>query len=160
MRLSKFIIFRVKNQKFAIKTKQVINLLTHVRICETIDSQGNQKHFFKLNGIEVPFINFHQIVQPGDELKGTVPLALLIEVRYNNDNKDIIGISIDEIIEVTNIDDLITYPFMTPSTDRKFDFKESIIMFQNEPIIVLNTNTLGENQKKFNMLQNKIYLSN
>ncbi len=159
MRLSKFLIFRVKNQKFAIKTKQVINLLTRVRIIEKTDNQGNQRHCFILNGIEVPFIYFHQLVQPGDELNEMVPLVLLIEVKYN-DNRDIIGISIDEVIEVTTIDDLITYPFMALSFERQFNFKESIIIYRGEPIIILNANTLGENERKLQVLKNKIYLSN
>jgi hypothetical protein len=53
---------------------------------------------------------------------------------------EIVGISVDEIVEDSEIDDIMSYLYMPVNDKRPLYFREAIIIFNKEPVIILNTN--------------------
>jgi chemotaxis signal transduction protein len=133
MKLSKFLIFRVNDQKFAVKANQVINVIEHT--ISGIEKQLDKNYFsFNFRGMDIPLLFIHKLM---DDPLSNPSIIILLELQINK-NYQLIGISADEIIEITTLDDILSYPlvFNNNSADSN-NFGEEIIIHNNEPIIVL-----------------------
>jgi chemotaxis signal transduction protein len=141
MKISKCLIFKANQQKFAIKTKNVVNVVERVKL--THQKMGNTiaKSTFNFNGLTIPFINFHSMLGTNRYLNNMAECVLIVEIN-NNGYHEIVGLSVDEIIEVTELEDLMSYPYMPVLDKRPSDFREAIIKHRDESIVVLNTNKL------------------
>ncbi|MCX7987133.1 MAG: hypothetical protein N2662_09365 [Bacteroidales bacterium] len=156
MKMHKFLIFRVNGKKMGIRADQVVNILKNVSL-----AKENLKNKFLFSteiwGIEIPVVALHYLIDEGNKYLKYSNL-LLVETKHEEDNA-IIGITIDEITELTMLDDLLSYPFLQKCSPSKVMFKEMILNHKGEPLIILNTYQLLQYCEGTHNLFN-VYLSN
>jgi chemotaxis signal transduction protein len=160
MKKSKCLIFKVDQQKFAIKSNNIVNILEHVKLIKEPISQTSQWCSFSFRGINIPLINIRNIMgleKLNDFISGCV---LVVELKINN-KLELAGISIDEIVEISELDDFMSYPYMPVSSSQKCDIREAIVLHNGESVIVINVNKLSANQIAEDSLQDqKIFIPN
>jgi chemotaxis signal transduction protein len=152
MKISKCLIFKVDKQKYAIKTKNVINVIENVKLIHHSVGETISRAMFNFKGISIPLLSLHDINGTARYLPKVADCILIAEVNFDGMRK-IIGIDIDEIIEVSEIDDFMSYQFIQQNVKKANDFREAIVMHNNEPVIVLNTNKLWLKQMNHNEFQ-------
>lgn len=137
MKASKCLIFKVNDQKFAIKTSCVLNIIEKARMVNEQAVNGFHKPAIAFRGMTLPLIDMREILgmQPSEEQINDC--VLVVEVRMN-DKLQIVGIAIDEVTEVTELDDFMAYPYMPLINGNTYDFREAVIVRNNEPVIIIN----------------------
>lgn len=141
MKLSKCLIFKINEQKFAIKTSCVLNILEKARMVETESAQDYFKSAIVFRGMTLPLVDMREILGMKPSASHLNECVLIAEVKIN-DKLQIIGISIDEVVEVAEIDDLMAYPYMPVSNGHFCDFREAVVLRKGEPVIVINAGKL------------------
>jgi len=155
MKLSKYLVFKIKDYLFAIKTREIINILEKVRIYSK--DEAKKDYFFVYKGMNIPYIDLYKILGCEIECNKPVPFILIIDIKINNKN-ELIGIPIDEVVEITEIDDFMSYPFMQHT--KVFSIKEAIVNYKNSPLIIINTDKMWNASKFDKNLVYKEYYSN
>lgn len=145
MKMSKYLVFKVNNQKYALQTRNVVNVIEHVKLIHQLDGEKKGMTVFNFKGISIQFLDFHQLVGAKRLDESVAEFILIAEVNLNGAHK-IIGISIDEIIEVSEIEDIMNYPFNPIYNNRTCDIRESIVVYKGEPLTLLNTSRLRSEQ--------------
>lgn len=151
MKLSKCLIFKIKDQRFAVKTQNVIDFIEKVYLVSNPDSEEMCHKAFSFKNKNIPFIDFHHLLGIREEQEETATNVLILDLNINNRNK-LLGISVDEILEISELDDFLSYPYMPLVNNRPFDFREAIIIHNNQPVIILNTHKVWANQIKKEMI--------
>lgn len=141
MKLSKCLIFKVNNQKFAIRTNMVLNIVEKPKVIDTSSLSSHNRVMFSFRGVLIPLLNLKKVlcIQTNSININNCNSVLIVELK-NNNKLELVGIAIDEIIEISEIDDILTYPYCSLSTEQKTNLRETVIIQKGEPIIVLNTN--------------------
>jgi len=148
MKLSKCLIFKIKDQRFAVKTQNVIDFIEKVYLVSNPDAENPK--IFSYKNKHIPFIDFHYLLGVREEQEETASNVLVLNLNINNRNK-LLGISVDEILEISELDDFLSYPYMPLINNRPFDFREAIIIHNNQPVIILNTHKVWAKQIKKEM---------
>ncbi len=141
MKLSKCLIFRINEQKFAIKTSYVLNIIEKARMVEVDSSQEFYKTSIVFRGMNLPLVDMREILGMKPSVSKINDCVLIAEVKVN-EKLQIIGIAIDEVVEVAEIDDIMAYPYMPVSTGNTCDFREAVILRKQEPVIIINAGKL------------------
>lgn len=137
MKASKCLIFKVNEQKFAIKTSCVLNIIEKARMTELPESNNQNGMAIVFRGMTLPLIDMRDILGMVSSKQPINECVLVVEVRLN-DKLQIVGISIDEVVEVTELDDFMAYPYMPLVSGSVYDFREAVIVRDNEPVIIIN----------------------
>lgn len=137
MRMTKYVIFKVNGVKLAIKANHLVNIIKNVHSENVVDSE-NLVSKMNIWGISVSTINLHLLMQKNRPEKINI---MLTEIVTENNKKEIIGITFDEICELVVLDDLLSYPF-TFQTPMNHSYKEVIINYEDEPLTILNLSLL------------------
>jgi len=130
--MTKYLIFKVKNQMLGIKSNQLVNIVKNVKV-----QQEEEKPLSTIEiwGTSIPIINLHQLLfQQNLTEKANV---LLVEVGTEEKKKDVLGITFDEITELTILDDLLSYPFQFQPSSHK-SYKEVVVNYKGTPLTILN----------------------
>lgn len=141
MKASKFLIFKVNAQRFALKTSNVINIIEIPKIILREDNNGFSRKVFHFRGMNIPVIYLRSVLNIPSVDECDNNCVLITEVKIN-DCYQILGIVIDEVIEIAEIDDFLSYPFLSLSSIQNKDMKESIILRNDKPVIIINPNSL------------------
>jgi chemotaxis signal transduction protein len=141
MKLSKYLIFKVQQQKFAIKTKYVVNVVENVKLITHKVDNNIVNTSFNFNGINIPYVNFHDLLGTHKDHSLHAECVLIAEIIVDG-IYEIIGISIDEITEVSEMDDIMSYPYIPYNNNKPFDFRDAIIVYNKEPVVIINTNRI------------------
>lgn len=154
MRMSKFLIFKVKNKMLGIKANQLVNILKNVSLPN--DNAGNKPvRMIELWGISISIIDLHQLFH---DIKMQKTNILLAEIITEEKKKEIIGLTCDEVKEVTMLDDLMSYPFNFQSTAHN-SYRDVVVNYGNEPLTILNLPLLWKSCEGRNVFP-AIYLAN
>lgn len=137
--MSKYLIFKANQQRFALKTQNVINVVENVRLIHRAIGETLTRTSFNFKGISIPFISFNDSIESSINKSNIAACVLIAEVKIYG-TTEIIGISVDEITEVSEIDDIMSYPFITENDDKPFNMRDAILIHNNEPLIILNIN--------------------
>jgi chemotaxis signal transduction protein len=137
MRMTKYVIFKVDGVKLAIKANQLVNIIKNVH-SEDIEDSGNLVSKTNIWGMSVSTINLHQLMQKNRTDKINI---MLTEIITEDNKKEIIGITFDEICELAVLDDLLSYPFSF-QMPMNHSYKEVIINYRDEPLTILNLSLL------------------
>ena len=142
MKTSKCLIFKADQQKFAIKTTNVVNILEKVRLVEVPIYGSLNTPIISFRGLNIPLINIREIMgmKSNDSFKNNC--VLVVELKINS-VLELVGISIDEIIEICELDDFMSYPYMPVSNSEKCEMREAIVLHNGEPVIVINANKIS-----------------
>ncbi|MGC8824578.1 MAG: chemotaxis protein CheW [Bacteroidales bacterium] len=154
MRMSKFLIFKVNDKILGIKASQLVNILKNVTL-PTEKEKNKLINRIDIWGMSIPYINLHHLYQYKSKDKVNI---LLAEIITEKKKKEIIGLTYDEITEVTMLDDLLSYPFNFQSTTAN-SYKEVIVNYENKPLTILNLPLLWKSCEGKNVFP-AIYLAN
>lgn len=132
MRMSKFLIFKVNGKKLGIKAGQVVNIIKNVQLRD--EEKEKLVSRIEIWGMLVPTINLHQLLHNS---KTDVVNILLTEIVTEDQKKEIIGITYDEIGDLAVLDDLVSYPFQFQAPTHH-SYKEVIVNYGNESLTILN----------------------
>jgi chemotaxis signal transduction protein len=146
MKTSKFLVFSVGDQKLALRTNFILNIIENARIGHhLIDncSCDESNMLFKFKGLEIPLINLEEKLNLKSTINGFNKSVLVIEMQINNQPK-LAGILITEVLEVVEFEDFFAYPYIPVKKTSQTDIREGVIVINNESVIVINSNKLAE----------------
>lgn len=144
MRTSKFLIFKIESQQFAIRTNVVLNIIEKAKITSQLECDYNKPYFksaFSFRGMTIPIIDMREILGMKIEETKINNCILVVEILIDN-IPDLAGISIDEITEIAEFDDFFAYPYIPIKKNNCGDLREGIIIRNNEPVIIINSNKI------------------
>ncbi len=145
MKISKFLVFKIEQQKFAIKTSTVINIVEHAKLVHADINSSSEYDSLSFRGMTLPLINMRELLGLRSLPSQINECVLVAEIKVNN-TLLIAGISIDEVLEVAEIDDFSAYPYIPFASTHKNDFREAIIVRNGEPVIIINANKMNFKQ--------------
>jgi chemotaxis signal transduction protein len=145
MKLFKFLIFKINQQKIAIRTSTVYNIVEKAKIADIPFHNLYFKAMFSFRGIYLPLLDIKKILGLSCEPEYLNKCVLIVEVKIN-ECIELVGIPIDEVIEVTEIDDLFTYKYHPVVIGHNCDLNESIVLYNGEPVIILNVNHVSKSK--------------
>jgi chemotaxis signal transduction protein len=145
MKISKFLIFKIDQQKFAIKTSSVINIVENAKLVHAGEESCSDYTSLSFRGMTLPLINMRELLGLSSSLIQINECVLVAEIKINN-TLLIAGISIDEVLEVAEIDDFSAYPYIPFASSNKYDFREAIVVRNGEPVIIINANKINFKQ--------------
>ena len=138
MKFAKCLIFRINKQLFAIRTNTIFNIVEKPKLANSGPLKSYEKAMFSFRGMLIPLLDIKKLL--GLSLvKGANEQSILVVELNINGYPELVGISIDEVIEVAEIDDLLTYPYCSVSSRERNSLRESILMRNGESIVMLNT---------------------
>lgn len=141
MKLTKCLIFRINDQKFAIKTSSVLNIIEKARMVDVESGSDFYKSAIVFRGMTLPLLDMREILGMQSSEKQINECVLIAEVKLN-EKLQIIGVAIDEVVEVAEIDDFMAYPYMPVVSGQNCDFREAVILRKGEPVIIINAGKL------------------
>jgi purine-binding chemotaxis protein CheW len=145
MKLFKFLVFKIDQQKIAIRTSMVYNIIEKAKIADVPFHKPYFKAMFSFRGMCIPLLDIKKILELSSEPEYLNKCVLIVEVRIN-ECIELVGIPIDEVIEITEIDDLFTYKYHPVLIGQNCDLNESIVLFNGEPIIILNASHISKSR--------------
>lgn len=144
MRHSKYLIFRVNEQKFAIKISKIINIIEKPHFAYATAQKHFHKETIEFKGAIIPIINLREVLTMNKDTKKQANCVLIAEIRVNKQNT-LSGIAIDEVLEISSFNDFFAYPYNAIIDPNTCNLRESVHVLNGEPIIVLNTDKLFSN---------------
>ncbi len=141
MKLAKCLIFKINQQKFAIRTSLVYNIVEKPRLVSTLPLKPYEKAMFSFRGMIIPLLDIRRILGLSLDSENNNPCVLIVELKING-YPELVGISIDEVIEVTEIDDILSYPYCSVSLGKQCNLRETILIRNGEPVVMLNTSRI------------------
>jgi purine-binding chemotaxis protein CheW len=145
MRHSKYLIFKVNEQKFAIKVSKVINIIEKPRFAITTSQKPYYNEMIDFKGAIIPIIDLREVLSMNKDDIKIANCVLIAEIKINNLNA-LSGIAIDEIIEISSFDDFFAYPYNAVIDPQTCNLRESVHVLNGEPVIVINTDKLLSKQ--------------
>jgi len=134
METAKYLIFTIDHHKYAIKTTNVIDIIENSR---TYTKGNSQKCGVRFNGKPVPVININK---PECETRGEnkqYNSILIIETKLGF-SKDLIGLGLDSILEVTTHEALLAYNFISSSEIKLSSQKGQQITYKGEQLTLFS----------------------
>jgi chemotaxis signal transduction protein len=142
MRSSKFLVFRIDSQQFAVRTNMVLNIVEKAKIINHIILDGNKPFYnsaLSFRGMVVPIINMHEILGMKKDSSEVNDSVLIVEVIIAK-KPELAGILIRDIVEIAEFDDFFAYPYIKNNSCA--DLREGIIIRNNQPVIVINSSKI------------------
>ena len=136
MKTSKFLIFRIENQQFAVRTNMVLNIIEQAKITNQTFYDSNKPYYrsaLSFRGMSLPLIDLRQILGMKIDEHNTENCVLVVEILIDN-KPDLAGITIDEVIEIAEFDDFFTYPYIPIKKNSCGDMREGIIIRKENSI--------------------------
>jgi chemotaxis signal transduction protein len=146
MKLSKYLIFKIEKQKFAIKIHRVLNILEMARLIEGSLSKPYQKGIISFKGAMIPLIDLREIIGMPPSRKPLNECVLVLELKING-KMELAGMAIDEISEISEIDDLMLYPYNGIYNNPVNQVCEGLVIMNNEPLIMINSDKIVEDNR-------------
>lgn len=144
MKTSKFLVFSVGEQKLALRTNFILNIIENAKLGFNLNNDiDDQNLLFKFKGLDIPLIKLEQRLGLVSSKNGTNKSVLVIEIQVNSQPK-LAGILISEVLEVVEFEDFFAYPYIPIKKSSNIDIREGIIIIKNESIIVINSNKIAE----------------
>jgi purine-binding chemotaxis protein CheW len=141
MKLAKCLIFKINKQKFAIRTHEVFNIVEKPKLVNIASGNSFEKAIFSFRGMSIPLLNIRKTLGLSRDPKNQNKCILVIEMNLKG-YPELVGISIDEVVEIAEIEDLLSYPYCSVSLVSQNDIRETIIIRDEESIVMLNPNNL------------------
>jgi chemotaxis signal transduction protein len=145
MKLFKFLVFKIDQQKLAIRTSMVFNIIERAKIVDIPFHKPYIQAMFSFRGMYIPLLNIKKILGLSSEPEYINKCVLIVEVNIN-ECVELVGIPIDEVIEVAEIDDLFTYKYHPVLMGQNCNLNESIVLHDGEPVIILNTSHVSRSR--------------
>lgn len=139
MKLTKYLVFKLNDQKFAIRSKSVLNIIENVKLLNTPVKCAYHAGIFCFNGLLLPLVDLHTLLNISQTNTPINRCVLIVELIINN-RPEIVGLSTDEVVEITDFDDLLSYPCTPVYNSKIIELREAIILYKNEPVILINAN--------------------
>jgi chemotaxis signal transduction protein len=144
MKSSKFLVFRIDSQQFAVRTNMVLNIVEKAKIINHIILDGNKPFYnsaLSFRGMVVPIINMHEILGMKKDSSEVNDSVLIVEVIIAK-KPELAGILIRDIVEIAEFDDFFAYPYIPIKNNSCADLREGIIIRNNQPVIVINSSKI------------------
>jgi chemotaxis signal transduction protein len=144
MRTSKFLVFKINCQQFAVRTNTVLNIIDKKEITDFSVYDYNKPYYksaFSYKSNLVPIIDLRDILGMKNGITTTNESVLVVEIMINN-SPELAGICIDEITEIADFDDFFAYPYIPIKQNSCSDLREGIIIRHNEPVIIINSSKI------------------
>jgi purine-binding chemotaxis protein CheW len=145
MKLFKFLVFKINQQKIAIRTSMVYNIIEKAKIADIPFHKPYFKAMFSFRGMHIPLLDIKKIPGLSFEPEYLNKCVLIVEIKIN-ECFELVGIPIDEVVEVTEIDDLFTYKYLPVLIGQNCDLNESVVLYNGEPVIILNVNHFSKSK--------------
>jgi chemotaxis signal transduction protein len=160
MKLAKCLIFKVDNQFFAIRTKMVFNIIEKPKMVSKESNQSFENAMFSFRGMLIPLLDIRKILGLAKESECPNKFVLIVELKING-YPELVGIPIDEVTEVKELDDLLSYPYCSVTHEQQSNLRETIIMHNDIPVIMLNTGkNFSERVLQYEMEQPIFHMAN
>jgi len=157
MKLTKCLIFKINNQKFAIRTSMVFNIVEKPRLIKAEYLKPYEKAKFSFRGMIIPLLDFRKILGLSSDKEIQSQSILIVELKING-YPELVGISIDEVIEVSDVDDILSYPYCSVTVGKECTLRETIIIKHGEPIIMIDTSKIIS-EKVFDQKTDKLLIA-
>ena len=147
MKTSKFLVFRIGEQKLALRTNFILNIIENAKVGyrfnnETLTDE-NVNMLLKFKGLDIPLIKLEEKLGIKNSIHEEDKSVLVIEIQINCQPK-LAGILISEVIEVVEFEDFFAFPYIPVKKTTNTDIREGIIVINNESILVINSSKIGE----------------
>lgn len=136
-----YLVFKLHDQKFAISSQCVLNIIENVKLLNRSEESEYFVGIFCFNGMPIPLVDLYTLLDLPQLNKHKNKCVLIVELNFNN-HSEIVGLSIDEVLEVTGFNDLHLYPCTPAYNFPKVDLRESVILFKNDAVVTINANRL------------------
>jgi chemotaxis signal transduction protein len=133
METAKYLIFKINQKKYAIKTSSVVDIIENSR---TYTKGQNQKCGVRFNGKPVPVLDLKSVGSDANSDKHFNSI-LIIETKLGF-TKDLIGVGLDSILEVTTHEALLAYNFISASNITINNQAEQQINYKGEKVTLFN----------------------
>ncbi len=141
MKANKYLVFSIKGKKYGFKSSSVINIIKSVKIWKE-RKDGKYIEWIEVYGMNLPVINLHQIEDGEENITLDKTNVIIVEISLIQ-QKIIAAVTMDSIVGICLVDDLLSYPFdFINSTIMKY--KEAILMHKGEPLVILNLSQLWQ----------------
>ena len=134
METAKYLIFKIDQQKYAIKTTNVIDIIEN----SNTHTKGNsQKSGVRFNGKAVPVIDLN--ISEGIIRNYTKQFnsILIVETKLGF-TKELIGLGLDDILEVTTHETLLAFNFISSSEITSNNQKGQQISYKGEKVTLFS----------------------
>ena len=160
MKLAKCLIFKVDKQCFAIRAKMVCDVIEKPQLINKASIQSFESAVFSFKGMLIPLLDIRKILGLSIESESLNQSVLIVEFKING-YSELVGIPADEVIEVKELDDLLSYPYCSVSDEKQSNLRETILIQNGTPVIMLNTGkNFSERVLQYEMKQPIYHLAN
>ena len=146
MKTSKFLVFRIGEQKLALRTNFILNIIENAKVGYRFDNDTkdqNANMLLKFKGLDIPLIKLEQKLGLKNSKNEIDKSVLVIELQINCQPK-LAGILISEVLEVVEFEDFFAFPYIPVKKTTNTDIREGIIVINNESILVINSSKIAE----------------
>jgi chemotaxis signal transduction protein len=118
----------------------VFNIVEKIKLIDSANLKSYEKAMFSFRGMVLPLIDLKKLLgTSSDNIINSS--ALIVELKING-YAELVGIPIDEVLEVTEIDDILSYPYCSIAKEKQGNLRETLLIKNEEPIIMLNTDKI------------------
>jgi len=139
MKPSKYLIFKVEQQHYVIKSQIVIDVVENPAAYQR---GGKQKCGVRFNGKDV---NVIELKGNSENLTRSFNSILIIEI-YNGYSKDFIGLGLDEVIGIVSYEDLLLNSTIPYSEINPINPQSHVLFYEKKPLTFLSVEELLKNQ--------------
>jgi purine-binding chemotaxis protein CheW len=138
MKLVKHLVFKINDQKFAIKVQRVLNVIERAKIVDVPALKPFHKGMINYRDTLIPLIDLRDMLKMNPSGKRVNECVMVLELKING-KLELAGLSIDEICEITEFDKLYAYPYKRIFTEMRIcDPRDGILVYNGEPLVLIN----------------------
>jgi purine-binding chemotaxis protein CheW len=138
MKLIKHLIFKINQQKFAIKVQRVLNVIEKAKLVDVPTEKPFYKGMINYRDILIPLIDLRELLRMQPSKRSANECVIILELRING-KLELAGFSVDEISEITEFEKFYEYSYKNNfSKSRICDPRDGILIFNEEPVIFIN----------------------
>lgn len=126
----------------------VYNIVEKAKLVNVPSPKPYYKAMFSFRGMLIPLMDIRKILGLSTEPENLNNCVLIVEIKIN-ESIELVGIPIDEVLEISEIDDLLTYNYHPFQIGQKCDLNESIVLCNGDPVVVINANKISKSKLLF-----------
>lgn len=142
----KFLTLKIGKQSFAIALDKVVNLIEKPTITTEISRNSLPCMGVQFNGIHVPIFNISLFLSNKNLTKLQDSFVLILE-RIINHSESLVGIQIDDIPEVIEVEEFEIHPYPTVSDSNPFFIAYAKIYTENNEIVLLDFDHIFDKER-------------
>jgi chemotaxis signal transduction protein len=138
MKHFKYLIFKANQQKFAVRTSIVFNLIENAKLLNNSSEIPYYKALFSFRGMIIPLLDMRKLLDLSFDSESMNSCVLIVELKIN-ESFELVGVPIDEVLEIAENDEMIR--FGNPSILEKYSeisYSTSLNCGEIVPVINLN----------------------